>query len=60
MPIVTAIAPDPEPRKRLTFRERVYLHALAKFIRALMNNRPCRAAFWLGFLEAVQADSLKG
>ena len=44
MPIVTAIAP--EPRKKLSFRERAYLYGLGKFIRALMNNWPRRAAFW--------------
>ena len=54
----TAIAPD--PRKRLSFRERVHLYALRKFIRALMNNWPRRAAFWLGFTQAIRLDRLKG
>ena len=57
MPIVTSIAPEP---KRLTFRERVHLYALGKFIKASMNNQPLRAAFWLGFLQAITEDSLKG
>ena len=58
MPIVTAIAP--EPRKKLSFRERMHLYVLTRFIRALMNNWPRRAAFWLGFIRAICLDSPKG
>lgn len=58
MPTITSVTP--EPRKRLSFRERVHLYALRKFIRALMNNWPRRAAFWLGFTQAIRLDRLKG
>ena len=50
MPIVTAIAP--EPRKKLSFRERMHLYALTRFIRALMNNWPRRAALGSSGLSA--------
>lgn len=46
--------------KRLSFRERMHLYALTRFIRALMNNWPRRAAFWLGFIRAIRLDSPKG
>ena len=57
MKTVTAIAPEP---KKLSFRERMHLYALTRFIRALINNWPRRAAFWFGFLQAIRLDSLKG
>lgn len=49
-----------EPPKKLSFRERAYLYGLGKFIRALMNNWPRRAAFWLGFIQAIRLDRPKG
>ena len=56
MPIVTAIAPEP---KKLSFRERVQLYALSKLVVSLINHRPLRVAFWMGFLQAITEDSLK-
>ncbi len=57
MPTVTAIAPEP---RKLSFRERVHLYALSKLAVALINHWPFRAAFWLGFIQAIRLDSLKG
>ena len=57
MPTVTA-AVTPEPRK-LSFRERVQLYGLSKLVVSLINHRPLRAAFWMGFLQAITEDSLK-
>jgi len=56
MSTVTAIAPEP---RKLSFRERVQLYALSKLVVALINHRPLRAAFWMGFLQVFQEDSLK-
>lgn len=41
-----------EPRK-LSFWERVYLHALSRLVRAILNGWPLRAAFWRGFLSGL-------
>ena len=57
MPTVTAIAPEP---RKLSFRERVHLYALSKLAVALINHWPFRAAFWLGFTQAIRLDRLKG
>lgn len=51
MKTVTAIAP--EPRKRLSLRERVHLYALSRLVRALLNGWPLRAAFWRGFISGL-------
>ncbi len=41
-----------EPGK-LSFWERVYLHALSRLARALLNGWPLRAAFWRGFISGL-------
>lgn len=52
----TAVA----PKSKISLLERVQMYALTRFIRALINNWPRRAAFWLGFIQAIRLDSPKG
>ena len=44
---------------KLSFRERAYLYARAKYIESWMKKRPRRAAFWLLVCMAITEDSLK-
>lgn len=54
MPIVIAPEPDHTP-----VRQRVLLHALTRYIKAVRSGWPLRTAFWLGFIKTVSRDSLK-
>ncbi len=55
----TAIDNFPIEPKRLSFQERAYLYARAKYIESWMKKRPRRAAFWLLVCMAITEDSLK-
>ena len=44
---------------KLSFWERAYLYARAKYIESWMKKRPRRAAFWLLVCMAITEDSLK-